>query len=1027
MKILAIRGKNLASLEGEFEIDFTTEPLKSAGIFAITGSTGAGKSTLLDALCLALFDDTPRTSRAKENIAIPDVRDKFINQKDCRTVLRRGTGEGYAEVDFLSLGGEKFRSRWMVKRARGRADGSMQNSEIRLVNLSTDTEQQGRKTELLLKITELVGLTFAQFTRAVLLAQGDFATFLKARQSEKAELLEKLTGTEIYSRISMNIYEKAKLAEQEYGILITRINDIELIPEEQLQELQGEKQKLNIVSETLKERITRIVQKLKWIEDEEELKKLIHQVKEQQMVLQEELLRVVPRCQYMSLIEKVQEIRDTYHEWKHILQQMETYQVQRQEQLMKAETNQKVLEQVRELWGTKEKEWEEFEEKFRQLEPQFVQARELDVKIRGKQANLADYQRDYVQFCGMKEKLEKDITEHRQQILSAEQTIEKLGVWFDKYRAYEILVSKVELVISLLDDIYATWQQLKENREILEKCRKLSGQEQGRLKELQLEAERLQNLLPAEIVAWRLRLQEGQPCPVCGSLYHPFTASDEKQTLHEEELEKVRQEIAEQIALLQSQLERRQMEIARLDSLIGNYQKHEKQTKEKVQVYLGDLTDWEALLEKGTLQQQIRKLADRWLKYTNEHIQQNERLGHLRVTVKLEENNLLDLQETLKTKETKYQAVRIELEKLQQNRSCLLKGKAVEWVEKSVQERKRALEAELKDCTQSYHDLKAKQESYKATLAQTEREIVHLGENAKVLLQQIHLWLVRQGEGMSMEKLVELLSRDMLWIQQEKQFLAGLKEREHALKVTLAERTSNWVRHQQFEYRPLPETENREGLQEDLKEKNQRLEQISARLAEIEVLLVNHQKSEARIKSFEKELLEKRDKAENWKKLNDLFGSATGTKFKEIAQGYTLDVLLVYSNQHLQALSARYKLQRVPDTLALQVADLDMLGETRAVHSLSGGESFLISLALALGLASLSSNRMNIESLFIDEGFGSLDTDTLRVAMDALERLQTQGKKIGVISHVTEMTERISTQIQLLKSSNGRSEVRVIS
>lgn len=129
MKILAIRGKNLASLEGEFEIDFTTEPLKSAGIFAITGSTGAGKSTLLDALCLALFDDTPRTSRAKENIAIPDVRDKFINQKDCRTVLRRGTGEGYAEVDFLSLGGEKFRSRWMVKRARGRADGSMQNSE----------------------------------------------------------------------------------------------------------------------------------------------------------------------------------------------------------------------------------------------------------------------------------------------------------------------------------------------------------------------------------------------------------------------------------------------------------------------------------------------------------------------------------------------------------------------------------------------------------------------------------------------------------------------------------------------------------------------------------------------------------------------------------------------------------------------------------------------------------------------------------------------------------------------------------
>ena len=108
--------------------------------------------------------------------------------------------------------------------------------------------------------------------------------------------------------------------------------------------------------------------------------------------------------------------------------------------------------------------------------------------------------------------------------------------------------------------------------------------------------------------------------------------------------------------------------------------------------------------------------------------------------------------------------------------------------------------------------------------------------------------------------------------------------------------------------------------------------------------------------------------------------NSIGDKFKKIAQGYTLDILLSYANKHLQELSRRYVLQRIPDTLGLQISDLDMGGEIRSVHSLSGGESFLISLALALGLSSVSSNRMQVESLFIDEGFGSLDIDTLRIA-----------------------------------------------
>jgi exonuclease SbcC len=168
---------------------------------------------------------------------------------------------------------------------------------------------------------------------------------------------------------------------------------------------------------------------------------------------------------------------------------------------------------------------------------------------------------------------------------------------------------------------------------------------------------------------------------------------------------------------------------------------------------------------------------------------------------------------------------------------------------------------------------------------------------------------------------------------------------------------------------------------------------------------------------------------ERWAKLAELIGSADGKKFRNYAQQFTLDVLLGYANTHLAQLARRYRLERVISnagpSLALIVRDQDMGGEVRSVNSLSGGESFLVSLALALGLASLSSNRVKVESLFIDEGFGSLDSDTLGVAMDALDALQSLGRKVGVISHVQEMTERIATKVLVRPAGGGSSAITV--
>jgi exonuclease SbcC len=174
------------------------------------------------------------------------------------------------------------------------------------------------------------------------------------------------------------------------------------------------------------------------------------------------------------------------------------------------------------------------------------------------------------------------------------------------------------------------------------------------------------------------------------------------------------------------------------------------------------------------------------------------------------------------------------------------------------------------------------------------------------------------------------------------------------------------------------------------------------------------------------QVLEERHKLwDPWCKLSSLIGSADGTRFRNIAQQWTLEILLRHANAQLTLLSGRYRLERLRDSLNLLVTDLEMDGQQRSVHSLSGGESFLVSLGLALGLASLTSSRLLIESLFIDEGFGSLDSETLRVALNALSHLESQGRKVGVISHVSEMVDAIPVQVRVVRGPGGASRIAV--
>jgi exonuclease SbcC len=243
MRILAVRGQNLASLAEPFAIDLGADPLAGAGLFAITGETGAGKSTLLDAICLALYGAFPRIEGRGADEEVPDGAGDALRARDPRSILRRGAATCWAEVDFVGVDGHPYRARWAAYRARNKPGGRLQAATRQIDRLGADGTAIETIAEKIgaadARIVELTDLTFEQFRRTVLLAQGDFDAFLRADDRDRADLLEKITGTEIYARLSARAFEKAREAREAVTLLEARRSEIGLLDAETRGERHG--------------------------------------------------------------------------------------------------------------------------------------------------------------------------------------------------------------------------------------------------------------------------------------------------------------------------------------------------------------------------------------------------------------------------------------------------------------------------------------------------------------------------------------------------------------------------------------------------------------------------------------------------------------------------------------------------------------------------------------------------------------------------------------------------------------------
>ena len=1242
MRILAIRGKNLASLADEFAIDFQQKPLDSAGLFAICGPTGSGKSTLLDALCLALYGETPRlNSAAAAGVRLPDVGEDTITPQDPRTLLRRGAGEGWAEVDFVGHDGIAYCARWSVRRARGNTSGRLQNAEMLLQTLHDRQRIGGVKTEVQQAIRDRLGLSFPQFTRAVLLAQNEFAAFLKADHEDRAILLQTLTGLDACEGISIRAYQRAKAEQQTLDALDVQCKNQQPLAVDQRTELEQQLTAAKAEATLLEQRKKELEQQRQWHEDREKLKHSEQQALEMARKACANQEAAIPRKTYLAQVEAVQEARSKVEAVDRLTTEIVD--------LEKAVTNAEYkFDEARKIRDEQDKKLELAKQALNTAEHNKVIAK-TDLEI----ARLLDaeierlnpeYKKANSAMTEAKKTLAKDQGNLADKKTEREQVIRQLQTtqnWLDKHQPLRILsedwprwdvlfgeaaktqssLNKIEKDIADLQRNEAALQKTKskaaadlakaemafqnserqlqtannESRkfdaEVLANRRNISEtrREQlnhaqrlwtelasslarqsalsdeangldGKISQTQIALNRLiadkpaatakleqaeKSLKTAEaacgesIETLRGLLEAGSPCPVCGATEHPYTVGDapsrailadlgnevaacrktindlsQQETADKTHLENSRQrfaEIGKEQQTLMVQIERNtvvwnaqplavelnamepirrsiwlndQQQITREQLTVIAQQENGSRQAVKVCSEAQKIRD-QAQQQYSTARDQLKdaqialEQAAQTLKIAQERktecaSQLNQRLDALDAAfsghdwrplwqtdpvafheerrqkvaqwkdfslkteqwqnqISVFDSDIRNLTEKVADKAvlsqsatTAFQSINHDLQTKRQQRQDLFNGRPVTDVEADFAKAIAAATTAFQEQEQRVKTEENQQASAAAILGQVRQALMSSQQKAEQAHSALIDWLAAFNRNdpnqlLDSGRLRALLDHDGDWFKRERDELQKIADAVQTAAAIHRERQAQREAHEQ----QCLTQESLDVVQAQHQRVSDELSHAGLKAIAAELKLRQDDERQANTANLQAEIAQQAAKTELWGKLNDLIGSADGKKFRNYAQQFTLEVLLRYANHHLTGLSHRYRLERIADTLALMVVDQDMGDERRSVHSLSGGESFLVSLALALGLASLSSNRVRVESLFIDEGFGSLDADTLRVAMDALDHLQAQGRKVGVISHVQEMTERIAVQIRVQRQSGGQSRVEV--
>jgi len=974
MKILSVRLHNLNSLKGKHLVRFDREPLASAGLFAITGPTGAGKTTLLDAITLALYGKVAR----------------YGNESNPEHVMTRHCGECSAEVEFEVTSGV-YRAAWERHRAGKKPGGKLQAPKRYIYDAAGEPlAQQIREAEQ--KIEDLLGLNYDRFLRSVLLAQGDFARFLKADANERAGLLESLTGTSVYSRLGKLAHEEANRREADLNARAAGLGQIELLNKEVREELSAEMKAGEALDRKLSGEIERGGKMLTGISQ------LRMARANEKAALQEKGNLDAERKSTKEKLERLKRHRATLPFTKG-LSDLDHAEAAHQEADSKSATATKNYHEAR----------------AHHHRVSVIFALSLDAALAG---------------------AKQEETAGNNAAKQAEEETSAVRLWLEKHKSDETLAHSLAEIVSAIGDAknsretaarsWAEWRQTArgvapekasqlpaiivslsgyDEGSLIDQIVEAGNERQELLKEAGIEAKRQLDLrqdhldktrLIASLDQHRANLKPGEECPLCGSEEHPFAEDSPTDTGIAQ--------LASELAKANSKLETAREEYQKLsedlkrlqsgrDDLLQASTRVEASSNELARILKPLATEAPLPGEEAQMQQALQDRAREFREKEKQHEAGAQRKGEA-------ENHAKRASEQAALLLTKRS-------KLGDFRDANPEGLSPVTVSEAEDDFQEAAQSEKVSASQSA-DRKKDAESRAAKLKEVSKSLNDAVSDSDFAslpeLREANLPATESAEIESIES--ELNKRTAA---------------SEALLKQAAKEVGDLVAKQVLEG---DAAEDFVEKQEELKTSRDELlkEQTTRRNT-----LTSDEQNRKRKEESEKELEQDRKSFAVWRRLKELIGSHDGAKFRKHAQSISLDILTRHANRHLIKLSDRYRICRdLTGELNLEIEDLHQAGAKRPMASLSGGESFLASLALALGLSDLAGRTVRIDSLFIDEGFGSLDSDSLEVAIATLESLQQDHKTVGVISHVDLLKERIGTQIIVEKKPGGVSEIRVV-
>ncbi|SDZ79032.1 AAA family ATPase [Nitrosospira multiformis] len=1073
MKILQVRFKNLNSLVGEWEIDLTHPAFTSDGIFAIAGPTGAGKTTILDAICLALYGRTPRLSKVT---------------KSGNEIMSRQIGECFAEVTFETQAG-RFRCHWSQHRARKKADGELQAPKHEIAHADSGEIFESRIKGVADQIEAATGMDFDQFTRSMLLAQGGFAAFLQALPDERAPILEQITGTEIYSKISVRVHERQREEREKLNLLQAETAGIVILEQEQEKDIQQELESKQKEESGLTRKLMDTDEAITWVKAVDGLRKEIDNLTAEASKLQADIDIFKPERDKLSQAIQAASLEGSYA----TLTAIRTQHADEQKAL---KTGEAALPELASSAKEQAESLKSAEQQSTRAKAELEAALPLIRKVRSLDQTLADQKKailkdedscrkDAIKIDADKQAKLKEQgkrTDAEKNLKVAEDYLkehapdewlisglagveEKLGNLFSRQKEIAQKEADKEKAVTALEQatkkLAACRKQCEARKQELENASK--NLQQGKDKLNQLLGDRLlreyrtekETLLRemvflkkiAELEVHRARLEDGKPCPLCGATAHPFAkgnvpvpdeierkigafteliskAEDHETAIrHFEEAEGTarknlmdseKQEItaindkkiAEQALVeLKEYLEKLQTDIAGL--------------KQAVSAKLQPLGIAEILDSNvSTLLESLRERVKAWQTQVTRKTDIEKQIGDF-------DSELKRLDAVIETQSNALNEKREYLESLKKDYAARCKERRESYGDKDPDDEERRLsksisvseEAERKarvlhhDLQQKLNTAKTQIEALKRRIGQRDPELKELEAGFTEALGLAGF----SGEKQFLEARLTVGQRDALSARAKKlddhqiDLKARQKDREARLATEVARKITD---------------KSLEELESQFKDYEESLKQLRDTITRLRLKLNENAAAKERLEAKQTAIEAQKIECRRWENLHELIGSADGKKYRNFAQGLTFEMMIGHANRQLQKMTDRYLLVR-DDTqpLELNVVDNYQAGEIRSTKNLSGGESFIVSLSLALGLSHMASKNVRVDSLFLDEGFGTLDEEALDTALETLASLQQEGKLIGVISHVPMLKERISTQILVIPQTGGRSEI----